>query len=242
MSLCVAAITLGILAIGRRWPGLAIAWIGYLVILAPNLGIVRIGNQLAADRYCYVASMSLAAVLAYGLALALPWIERRRHRVVALALISSFLIATFSILSWRQLPDLGDNRCTLAERLRPRIFRRCRRAVLHGAEPVLAGDDRAAMEYYVTSAAVNPMNPDAHNLMGAALLEAGPLDEALREVAEAVRLEPRYAAAQNDLGSLLAGRVACRRRSATSGRPSSSSRTFPWHAAIWPGHFWTKGG
>ena len=39
----VLAITLGILTAGRRWPGLAIAWIVYLVILAPNLGIVRTG-------------------------------------------------------------------------------------------------------------------------------------------------------------------------------------------------------
>jgi hypothetical protein len=30
-----------------------------LIILAPNMGLMRIGNQIAADRYSYVATMPL---------------------------------------------------------------------------------------------------------------------------------------------------------------------------------------
>ena len=98
----VLTMTLGLLAIGRRWPGLAIAWIVYMVILAPTLGIVRIGNEIAAARYCYIASMSLAVVLAYGVAVVLPWIQLRRHRVVTFLLASFLLIAGLSALSWCQ--------------------------------------------------------------------------------------------------------------------------------------------
>ena len=174
------------------------------MILAPNLGIVRIGNQLAADRYSYVASMSLAAVLAYGVALVLPWIERRRHRVVALALTSLLLIAGLSGLSlrqcrtwettaglWRHVHEHGyPDDVTVLSYL--------------GLNRSLAGDDKAAIEYYARALRANPQNPDVHNLLGAALSRQGRFDEAMREVAEAVRLDPRYAAAQNDLGSLLA--------------------------------------
>ena len=200
----VLAITLGILALGRRWPGLAIAWIVYLVILAPNLGIVRISNQLAADRYCYVASMSLAAVLAYGVVLVLPWIERRRHRVVALALTSSLLIAGLSVLSWRQCRTWGTT-AGLWRHVHDHGYPDDVTVLFNmGLNRSLAGDDRGAMEYYARALRSDPRNPDVHNLLGAALLRQGRFDEAMREVAEAVRLEPRYAAAQNDLGSLLA--------------------------------------
>jgi tetratricopeptide (TPR) repeat protein len=200
----VLAITLGILALGRRWPGLAIAWIVYLVILAPNLGIVRVGNELVADRYCYVASMSLAAVLAYGVVLVLPWIQRRRHRVVALVLASFFLIAGLSVLSWRQCRT-WETTAGLWRHVHDHGYPDDVTVLFNlGLNRSLAGDDNAAMEYYVRALRSNPRNPDAHNLLGAALLRQGRFDEAMREVAEAVRLDPRYAAAQNDLGSLLA--------------------------------------
>ena len=238
----VLAITLGILALGRRWVGLAIAWIVYFVILAPNLGIVRIGNQLAADRYCYVASMSLAAVLAYGVVLVLPWIERRRHRVVALALTSLFLIAVLSVLSsrqcrtwkttaglWRHVYDHGypDDVAVLFNL---------------GLNRSLAGDDKAAIEYYARHATGESAKSRCPQSSGCRALRQGRFDEAMHEVAEVVRLEPRYAAAQNDLGSLLARQGRCRRRSAISGRPSASSRTFRSHAATWPGRSWTRDG
>jgi protein O-mannosyl-transferase len=200
----VLAITLGILALGRRWPGLVTAWIVYLVILAPNLGIVRIGNEFAADRYCYVASMSLAAVLAYGVALVLPWIERRRHRVVALALTSSLLIAGLSFLSWRQCRT-WETTAGLWQHVHDHGYPDDVTVLFNmGLNKARAGDDKAAIAYYVRALRANPQNSDAHNLLGAALLRQGRFDEAMRKVAEAVRLEPRYAAAQNDLGSLLA--------------------------------------
>ena len=152
----VLAITLGILTAGRRWPGLAIAWIVYLVILAPNLGIVRIGNQLAADRYCYVASMSLAAVLAYGVVLVLPWIERRRHRVVALALTSSLLIAGLSALSWRQCRT-WETTAGLWRHVRDHGYPDDVTVLFYmGLNRSLAGDDRGAMEYYARALRSDP--------------------------------------------------------------------------------------
>jgi hypothetical protein len=59
----------------RRWPGLAAAWLSYLVILAPNSGLVRITSSVAADRYSYVASMGLVVLLAGLFCL---WAGRRK--------------------------------------------------------------------------------------------------------------------------------------------------------------------
>jgi protein O-mannosyl-transferase len=36
---------------GRRHPALLASWAAFLIILAPNMGLIRIGNQIAADRY-----------------------------------------------------------------------------------------------------------------------------------------------------------------------------------------------
>ena len=48
---------MGLFLLRRRRPALLAAWLSYLVILAPNLGMLRIGNQIAADRYSYIAMM-----------------------------------------------------------------------------------------------------------------------------------------------------------------------------------------
>ena len=37
------------------------------MILAPNLGLVRISSQIAADRYSYIAMMGVVALVAAGL-------------------------------------------------------------------------------------------------------------------------------------------------------------------------------
>jgi tetratricopeptide (TPR) repeat protein len=69
-TICVAAIagvSVLLFRVRRRWPGLLAAFVSYLIFLSPNLGLIRIGAQIAADRYTYIASIALAVPLAYGL-------------------------------------------------------------------------------------------------------------------------------------------------------------------------------
>ena len=61
------AISVGLFLWRRRWPGLLAAWLSYLVILAPNSGIIRIDDQIAADRYSYMAMLGLVMLAAAGL-------------------------------------------------------------------------------------------------------------------------------------------------------------------------------
>ena len=63
----VVATTLIVISLRRRWPGLLACWVAFLIILSPNMGLMRIGNQIAADRYSYIASMSLVVPMAFGL-------------------------------------------------------------------------------------------------------------------------------------------------------------------------------
>src|SRR5438093_8698108 len=63
----VLAITAIVLALRRRVPGLPAAWLAYVVILLPVLGIFQSGSQIAADRYTYLAGPGWAASSGAGL-------------------------------------------------------------------------------------------------------------------------------------------------------------------------------
>src|SRR3989441_241310 len=54
------AITAIVLALRRRVPGLLAAWLAYIVVLSPVLGIFQSGPQIAADRYTYLANLGWA--------------------------------------------------------------------------------------------------------------------------------------------------------------------------------------
>src|SRR5213593_3385714 len=63
----VLAITAIVLALRRHVPGLPAAWLAYVVILLPVLGIFQSGPQIAADRYTYLAGLGWAILAGAGL-------------------------------------------------------------------------------------------------------------------------------------------------------------------------------
>src|SRR2546428_11077338 len=63
----VVAITALALALRRRVPGLPAAWLAYVVVLSPVVGIFQSGPQIAADRYTYLAGLGWAILAAAGL-------------------------------------------------------------------------------------------------------------------------------------------------------------------------------
>ena len=80
-SLCIVAtlaISVGLFLLPRRWPGLLAAWLSYLVILAPNSGIIRISDQIAADRYSYMSMLGLVVLAAAGFCRLWRMSSRRR--------------------------------------------------------------------------------------------------------------------------------------------------------------------
>src|SRR5438132_2776639 len=61
------AITAIVLTLRRRVLGLPAAWLAYLVVLLPVLGIFQSGPQIAADRYTYLAGLGWAILAGAGL-------------------------------------------------------------------------------------------------------------------------------------------------------------------------------
>lgn len=58
-----AAVTVALIVLRRGLPGTATAWLCYIILLLPTLGLVQVGTQMAADRYTYLPSLSLSLIL-----------------------------------------------------------------------------------------------------------------------------------------------------------------------------------
>src|SRR5438552_3520920 len=63
----VVGLTAIVLALRRRVPGVPAAWVAYIVVLLPVLGIFQSGPQIAADRYTYLAGLGWATLAGAGL-------------------------------------------------------------------------------------------------------------------------------------------------------------------------------
>ncbi len=150
----------------RRWPGLLAAWLSYLVILAPNLGLMRFGAQIAADRYSYIAM--IGAVVVVAAAFSRIWsVGSRRWPVAAAWATASFGVVLGLIVLSRDQCQTWRTSMTLWAH-----------ALSHGASHSYA----------------------AHTNLGLALFDQGRLGEAREELAQALRINPGFADAHNNLG------------------------------------------
>ncbi len=90
----------------RRWPGMLAAWLCYLVILAPNSGIIRISGQIAADRYSYMSM--LGWVILAAACLCQLWQTSSGARAGATGIVALCLGAILVPMTWGQCRTWRD--------------------------------------------------------------------------------------------------------------------------------------
>lgn len=85
----------------RRHPELASAWVLYLTLLFPTLGLVQSGRQIAADRFTYLPSVVLALTAGAGLkaAFSAPITSLTRRALAASVLT---IAGVLGALTWNQ--------------------------------------------------------------------------------------------------------------------------------------------
>src|SRR5947209_3141566 len=100
----VLAITAIVLALRRRVPGLLAAWLAYIVVLSPVLGIFQSGPQIAADRYTYLANLGWA-ILAGAAMLSCRHATRFLVRGSAVC-----VLVALGVLTWSQVQVWRDSK------------------------------------------------------------------------------------------------------------------------------------
>src|SRR5437870_2184552 len=202
----VLALTAIALALRRRVPGLPAAWVAYIVVLLPVLGIFQSGPQIAADRYTYLAGLGWAILAGAGLLSC--WRSSRRSKTGTpatwlLAGIALCVVVGLGVLTWNQVHVWHDSEklWSHAVAIDPgsAVGQYSRGLVL-----AQQGKLTEAMEYYQTALRINPDYADAHNNVGAVLADLGRLAEAIEHYREALRLKPDYADAHYNWGNALA--------------------------------------
>ncbi len=95
----------------NTYPGMLAAWFAYLAILGPQLGLVRTGPQLVADRYGYLAMMAWTTPVASALIGMVAATRLRGSRLVLAATVAAGLgaVVALGLLSNRQLRIWHDS-------------------------------------------------------------------------------------------------------------------------------------
>jgi hypothetical protein len=99
-TLCVSVALIILFLVRRRGP--LVAWLAYLVILGPHLGLVPNGGYLGADRYCYMASIPLFVPAGWGLCRTIRAVRGRPVAIAFLAAVGVGLLLGLGSLTWAQ--------------------------------------------------------------------------------------------------------------------------------------------
>ena len=178
----------------RRWPWLLAAWAAYVAILSPVLGTAQTGPQLAADRYSYLASLPLAALLAAG-------IERLLVRApVVVAVAAAAIVAAYGVATARQTRVWHDSMTLWNHALRvdPGNFVAWTN---RGWAEHLDGDLTTAVADYTEAIRLRPGYALALNNRGFARQMQGDLRGAIADYTGAILSDPRYAEAVYNRGT-----------------------------------------
>ena len=198
-----AVTTVGCFLLRRRWPGLLAAWLTYLVILAPNLGIIRISEQVAADRYSYMAMLGWVVVAAACFCRLGQTSSRPRPGAMGILALGVGALLGLIPMTWDQCRTWRDSMTLWTHALTHGAGDSSEVHNNLGVELSRQGKFEAAEAHYTKALRLNPRFAQARNNMGVELARQGKFQAAAAYYTEALRLKPGFIAAHNNLGVAL---------------------------------------
>src|SRR5437667_7538216 len=158
------AITAVVLALRRRMPGLPAAWVAYIVVLLPVLGIFQSGPQIAADRYTYLAGLGWALLTGAGL---LSCWRTKRFLIPGCAVC---VVVGLGVLTWNQVQIWHDS-----ERLWAHVLAiDPQSSIAENNLGIVRADQKKraeAIEHYQRALQIRPEYAQAHYNLGVALAQ-----------------------------------------------------------------------
>ena len=185
----------------RRWPALAAAWVGCIVMLSPVIWV----PEIAADRYTYLACAGWALLCGGGLASLWRYCQRRNidTRVRAsLAGLALAVVAALSVLTWNQVEVWRDSETLWTHAVA--VWPSSRGYYKLGEALAQRGKWAKAIENLEVALRINPRYIYAHAGLGFAFAIQGRLTEALEQFDDALRIAPRFSRAHTGLGLVFA--------------------------------------
>lgn len=206
----IAAIALLVALRDRVGRGPAAALLFFVVTIAPALGLVNIYPMrytFAADHYQYVACLGLLVPAA----VALTWLSGRlaRYGRFAAAALPCVLVFGLAMLSRAQAGVYRDPVTLWTDTLakNPQCWMAYNNlGIVLAADPIgLTSEKLAELDrLFDTAIQLNATSPETWNSLASLRLIEGRAKEAAACAAEAMQLEPEFAAAHSNYGSALA--------------------------------------
>ena len=193
----VCSVTVGLILLRRRAPWALAAWVCYVIILLPVLGLAQTGSQIAADRYTYLGCLPWAVLAACGVGKLWQWRATRQARlalagtVVVLALLG--ILTFWQTYVWRDSVALWDK----AIAVEPDNYIAYNN---RGTARRLQGDIPGGRVDFEQAVRLDPLYWDARVNRAWARRVTGDLDGAIADYTELIRRAPRYAYAYDGRG------------------------------------------
>lgn len=201
-ALVFLVLSLGFFAARHRWPAAMAAWIVYLLLLAPVLGVAQAGVQLVADRYSYLSCMVWAILLATVLSRLRRPMTLGVARPILLTAIPLFVLFGLARLTWRQTEIWHDS-----ERLWNHALAVSPSSMAHfhvGRFAAQRGDLPEAEKHLRRAVEINPTNDVMQSNLALVLARQGNLAEATAHFYRALEINPADPATLNNMGIALA--------------------------------------
>ena len=199
----VVVVSAAVVALRKRVRWLPVVWAAYLLVLAPHLGLIRVGQAIASDRYTYFASILWVLPLAGGLA----WLGRFHWRIrLATAAAGLALVVGIASLARAQARTWHDSESLWLQALK------CApgSAHIHAHYATALGEGgkyAEALTEFDKSLAIRPNDPETLLKRGTSLAGLGRLDEAIADYRAVIALRPDDAMAYLNLGASLSARA-----------------------------------
>jgi len=160
--LLLAAVTVLVISLARRWPFLAVGWLWYLGMLVPVIGLFQVGAQSWADRFSYLPLIGFYVMLAWGLyylKTSRPKTRLAFSGLLCCALVALAVSARNQVAHWKDSKTLFEHALAVTEN----------NAVAHNNQGIVLSDRgrfEEAVSHYQESLRIRPATPGVHINLG----------------------------------------------------------------------------
>ena len=201
-------VTAALILLRRRWPGGLAGWAFSIIMLAPTSLALRLGADLAPDRYSYISGMGFAMLvggMVVGLAAAFR-VARPDRRALSFGVGAAILVATgaLAVVTWNQVKIWRDDESLWRRAVRLDPTSPSAVSNLGSALRAQGRLDEAA-ESSGRALRLRPGFPEAHLNLALIRAQQGRPAEAEQHFRRALELKPRSVPAHLGLASTLEG-------------------------------------